>query len=232
MLSAILPGEAIVREQFGSHQGALMEEELAALGRSVKSRRLEFAAGRSCARSALAALGIPAGPILTGAGREPLWPAGIVGSITHCEGYCAAAVAPTNKLVSVGIDAELNQPLPAGILETIATDVEISSLRALPVNDLSWDRLLFSAKESMYKAWYPIMKCWLGFEEACVTIDPVASSFQVSISLTDHPVKPFRDSQIDGRYISRRGYILTSVCILPERMQENAEQSYIHTLPR
>ena len=75
---------------------------------------------RTCARIALGRLGLPPAPLLSGPKREPLWPDGVVGSITHCDGYRAVAVARADQLASIGIDAEPHAELPAGILARIA----------------------------------------------------------------------------------------------------------------
>lgn len=213
MLREILPNEVIVVEQLGSPVGTLLDEEAAALGQAVLSRRVEFAAGRTCARNALSVLGVPAQPILRGLYREPIWPTGTVGSITHCNGYFAAAVARNQRIESIGIDAEPNEPLPEGVLREIALVDEIRALEYLPPEHISWDRLLFCAKESVFKAWYPIMKCWLGFEEACVVIDPIAMTFQAQIR-PKHPRAQKMSSLLwHGRFAQNVNHIFTAIVV-------------------
>src|SRR5260370_8132884 len=103
----------------------LLPAEAVALGRdTVAKRRREFAAGRTCARRALAALDVYDIAILRGTKGEPLWPPGIVGSITHCADHCGAAVAPRQDVVSIGIDVQFNQELPANIEEIVYTASE------------------------------------------------------------------------------------------------------------
>jgi 4'-phosphopantetheinyl transferase EntD len=92
-------------------------------------RRAEFAAGRLCARAALARLGVPAAPILPGPAGQPRWPAGVTGSITHCAGYRACAVARTMDVAAIGIDAEPDAALPAGLIEMVATGPERAWIR-------------------------------------------------------------------------------------------------------
>lgn len=100
MLEQILPPRVAVAESFGDLPDAkLLPEEEAIIARAVPRRRREFAAGRWCARAALAQLGEPPVPILRGPQNEPQWPAGIAGSITHCAGYRAAAAARTAEVV-------------------------------------------------------------------------------------------------------------------------------------
>ncbi|OAA29229.1 phosphopantetheinyl transferase component of siderophore synthetase [Frankia sp. EI5c] len=158
----------------GEPDARLFPAEAAVLTRAVDKRRREFTTGRICAHRALEALGVPAIPILPGEHREPRWPAGVVGSITHTAGYRAAAVArvTAGRPVSVGIDAEPNEATPGGVLREISLPEERELLtelaRAHP--EVSWDRLLFSAKESVYKAWFPLARRWLGFDDARLTL--------------------------------------------------------------
>nr|WP_245651785.1 hypothetical protein [Streptosporangium amethystogenes] len=110
------------------------------------SLRREFTTARWCARDALGHLGYPPMPVLPGAKGAPVWPPGVVGSITHCAGYRAAAVARSGDVATLGIDAEPNKPLPSGILEVITVDEELRRVTDLLRRDPSvrWDRLLFS----------------------------------------------------------------------------------------
>ncbi|SHL43804.1 4'-phosphopantetheinyl transferase family protein [Actinacidiphila paucisporea] len=180
MIEHLLPPGAFSRAAYGGEldEAPLYPEEEPVVARAVAKRRREYAAGRACAREALARLGVPAGPILRDAHRgAPHWPDGVVGSITHCDGYRAAAVARSTDILALGIDAEPHDRLPAGVLDSIvATDAERAALAALAESDprIHWDRLFFSAKETVYKAWYPYHHRMLGFHEAelLFTADP------------------------------------------------------------
>src|SRR6516225_8640665 len=96
-------------------QPGLFPAEEPAVRTAGPRRRAEFTAGRRCAREALARLGLPAAPVLAGRAGEPRWPAGVTGSITHCAGYRACAVARTADVTALGIDAEPDARLPAGL---------------------------------------------------------------------------------------------------------------------
>ncbi|WP_018216005.1 4'-phosphopantetheinyl transferase family protein [Salinispora vitiensis] len=121
------------------------------MANAVESRRREFITGRRCTRDALAKLGCPPALSRPGPKQEPQWPPGVAGAITHCAGHRAAAVVPATVLASVGIDAEPNGPLPAGVEESVTVPAEremrASLARAHP--GVHWDRLLFRAKESV-----------------------------------------------------------------------------------
>ncbi|WP_433303506.1 4'-phosphopantetheinyl transferase family protein [Actinoplanes sp. CA-030573] len=211
MIDQLLPpNDVAVAEAFGDVPGEPVfpgEERLVAT--AVEARRREFVTGRRCAREALGKLGIAPVAIGTGPQREPLWPAGVAGAITHCPGYRAAAV--TTKLAAVGIDAEPDEPLPSGVAEHIMTAGEPRMVAALSSDDPSvcWDRLVFSAKESIYKAWYPLTARWLDFSEAVLTVDPAAGTFEARLLADGGP----RLAVISGRFLVARGLILTAVTV-------------------
>jgi 4'-phosphopantetheinyl transferase EntD len=80
---------------------------------------------------------------------------------------------------------------------------------------VAWGRVLFSAKESVYKAWFPLTRRWLGFEEACVSIDPADGSFTARL-LVDGPVLGGRRLDVfAGSWLVRDGLIVTAVCVYP-----------------
>jgi 4'-phosphopantetheinyl transferase EntD len=121
VMEKILPASVVSAEAFTDPDDVvLFPEEAATMARAVDKRRREFATGRNCARVALGRLGVPPVPIVRGERGAPVWPPGIVGSITHCDGYRAAAVARDRDVLAVGIDAEPNEPLPAGVLEIVS----------------------------------------------------------------------------------------------------------------
>jgi 4'-phosphopantetheinyl transferase EntD len=167
-LSAAAAGD----ERVATIEAELFPEEREHIAQAVAKRRAEFAAVRRCARLALRELGFPPVPILPGEQREPRWPEGVLGSMTHCAGYCAAAVAHTGDVPVLGIDAEVHAPLPEGVLELISLPAERERTTALSAAapHVHWDRVLFSAKEAVYKAWFPLARRWLGFEQADIDL--------------------------------------------------------------
>ncbi|HTJ70998.1 MAG TPA: 4'-phosphopantetheinyl transferase superfamily protein [Actinospica sp.] len=187
----------------------LFPEEREHIAQSVAKRRVEFAAVRRCARRALGELGYPPVPILPGEQREPQWPEGVVGSMTHCAGYCAAAVARSGEVSALGIDAEVHAPLPEGVLDLISLESErkrIAALTASVPNSLHWDRVLFSAKESVYKAWFPLTRRWLGFEQADIELR-LDGTFEAKLLTTDSGVP----QGFAGRWSVAGGLIATAI---------------------
>jgi 4'-phosphopantetheinyl transferase EntD len=210
MIEELLPACVVAVERREDPADAtLFPEEEALVARAVEKRRREFTTARLCAREALDSLGIPAVSIPAGERGEPLWPVGVLGSITHCEKYRAAAVANSSEVITLGIDAEPNAALPAGLVNDIARPEELPALRRLRADapDVHWDRLLFSVKESIYKAWFPLARRWLGFEDAVVSLDPDAGTFQARL-LVAGPL-----SALSGRWMTSQGIILTAIVL-------------------
>lgn len=143
--------------------------EHAAVEAAVEKRRREFTAGRTCARRALQRLGVAAAAVPVGGSRQPLWPPGVVGSITHCNGYCAAAVVRTQDVLSIGIDAECLSGGSAQALRQVVTGED--TISGWPVDDSRQGLVVFSAKEALFKAWFQLGGGWLDFAEASVCAD-------------------------------------------------------------
>lgn len=211
VIGAILPSAVAAEEAFGDDVDAeLFPEEAAVIANAVGKRQREFTTGRACARAALARLGLPSAPIPRGERGAPQWPAGVVGSITHCAGYRACAVAWRHEVVTIGLDAEPHGPLPPGVLTVVASAAEQARLTALAAAapGVHWDRLLFSAKESVYKAWFPLTGRWLGFDDAAIDFDPGRGEFTARLLLDDTPVAGFA-----GRWLVRDGLLATAIAV-------------------
>lgn len=195
---------------------APLPEEEPLIAKSVAKRRNEFITVRHCARVALGQLGFPPAPILKGDKGEPCWPDGVVGSLTHTQGYRGAVVGRTTAVRSVGIDAEPHGVLPDGVLNAVSLPAERYEMGALP-GGLHWDRILFCAKEATYKVWFPLTERWLGFEDAHITfdVDPsgVAGTF-VSRILIDPAARsgpPLHE--LAGRWSVGGGLVLTAIVL-------------------
>ena len=220
-MTALLPGvlpELVASAELYDDPAELapLPEEEPLIARSVAKRRNEFVTVRHCARQALGELGQPPVPILKGDKGEPCWPDGIVGSLTHCEGFRGAVVGKRGDVRSVGIDAEPHDVLPNGVLGAISLPAERAELTALPPN-LHWDRILFCAKEATYKAWFPLTHRWLGFEDAHITFDVdqsgAAGTFRSTI-LIDPVAESGRPlTTLAGRWTVRDGLALTAIVL-------------------
>jgi 4'-phosphopantetheinyl transferase EntD len=211
MIEEVLPLSVQACEAFSDRSDvALFPEEAAVIARAVEKRRREFATVRGCARDALAALGVAPAAIVPGSRGEPIWPAGVVGSMTHCPGYRAAVVARRGEFRSLGLDAEVDQPLPAALVDRILLPDEQARLAQRQDWAVSVDRLTFCAKETIYKLWYPITHRFLDFHEASVTVD-ADGTFTAELRLDDAPESPTWPTAFTGRWLAARGLLITAI---------------------
>lgn len=158
----------------------LLPEERAYVERSVASRQAEFAAGRVLARQLLVEIGCGAPAILRDADRVPLWPEGVIGSISHTEGACLVALSRDASLRGVGVDVEGCSDRSARFLERIATPAERAAIAArTPVAD--WPSRIFSAKEAVYKACFPRLREFWGFQQVEIDFEDTGDRFAARV---------------------------------------------------
>jgi 4'-phosphopantetheinyl transferase EntD len=194
----------------------LLPAEAAFLGRAVAKRVQEFAAGRACARCALAQFGYQGFAIQMAADRQPLWPPRMVGSITHTTGYCAAVVAPREALVAIGLDSEASDGVHTELWPSICRAEEIAWLDSLPESQrIRAATLIFSAKEAFYKCQYPVAQERLRFHDARVELsdwDAQHGTFTIAatrpIAFAAHTSLP-----MTGRYLFHREFVSAGVCV-------------------
>lgn len=214
-LSNLLPEDVVVVEtRRGLVRTELSEAEQRRIASALPKRRDEFTTGRACARLALERLGAPRAEVPSGSAGEPLWPPDVVGSITHCETYRACAVAWKTSIDSIGIDAEENEPLPDGVLDRISSAAE-RSLMPGGKADACLDRVLFSAKEAVYKAWYPLSHEWLGFHDVHLELDVDAHGFVAELRIPGPLVRGRTVTEFRGRWGVDAGTVITAVTVQP-----------------
>src|SRR3989440_895882 len=231
MIGRIVPSVVRVVEGENPPQDvSVFPDESVVIRNALEKRRREFRAGRACARLALAALGIHDVSIPSGPRREPLWPPGIVGSITHCRGYVAAAVVSSEHLTALGIDAEERGAVGSDLESLLCTPVEAQRHRGC--EHASWRTLLFSAKESVFKALYPLRHLELEFPHLEVVLEPFGEPEpgergpslrmvpQGRFSASPAPGLPFRSlaadlERIQGRFLVDERHVFTTAWLPP-----------------
>ena len=183
---------------FGPAVPAHPDEEIA-IARAVPARRAEFRLGRMAARDALAQLGVAA-PVPMGPDRAPVWPAGIVGSITHQDGIAVAVVSDGGAL---GLDLDRTDPLALDLIPEICR----------PEEDATKARQIFSAKEAAYKAQYPANRVVFGFHGLSVDLSLGAATWP------EHPetasIAPDSRRPLPILQCARGGWLL-SLSYLPD----------------
>lgn len=188
---------------------------LAAEGRCADDfgpKRLEeFRHGRHCARQALRLLGAPDQPVTIGSRREPVWPIGVVGGITHSAGAAGAAVAWNSRWAGVGLDLEPDHPVSPRILRRICRPEELARLPADQDEALRVARQIFSMKEAAYKALWPRLQSFLGFQEFEIEFDAQNAGF--SLVAHEGACPPEIARRVRGRFLRKSGWI-ASVAVL------------------
>lgn len=173
-------------------------------------RKREFVLGRLCASEALRRFGIANSPVGVGENREPLWPPGFVGSITHCDGLCAAAVARSDNYFSLGIDAEPVGDLPFEIRDLILTPKERKYLQHSTSASRNM-KLIFSAKEAVYKCLFPLAMRYIDFLEVEILIEKSAQRFKVY--LTEDLSRIVEDKILNGYWFRSESHLFSAVFI-------------------
>lgn len=218
LITRIVPDGVVAAELFSDPPGLQPHpREEALIARAVEKRRREFTSARHCAREAMRRLGVDPAPVLRGERGAPIWPRGVVGSLTHCDGYRGAVLGYALQVRSLGIDAEPHDVLPDGVLDSVSIEEERRWLAGTGGDDVHWDRVLFCAKEATYKAWFPLTGRWLGFEDAHITFERddqgASGSFHSRLLVPgDTPDGPPLTS-FDGRWLVADGLVLTAITV-------------------
>jgi 4'-phosphopantetheinyl transferase EntD len=216
-LGALFPLGAVAADLRGPGDPALLlPEEAAHLGRSVPARVKEFAAGRLCARRALAEFGVVDFAIRVGGDRQPQWPDSMTGSITHTSHFCAAVVAERRCAASLGLDSEVVGDVKPEIWSRICGPQENDWVRSLPhAEQAAAVTLIFAVKEAFYKCQYPVVRERLIFADARIDVVRWGNS---SGTLEIHATRPVEiarhtDMPLQGHYLFHEGRVSAGVAL-------------------
>ncbi|MEM6992283.1 MAG: 4'-phosphopantetheinyl transferase superfamily protein [Myxococcota bacterium] len=219
MFEGLMPAAVVVREgraaDFGNPVEQLFAVEAALVAKAVAKRRDEFAVARILARRGVVALGGVAEPIPKGDRGEPVWPHGYVGSITHAAGRCAAAVARSESVRALGIDAEDDSPLSDAVAPVVCSAAERQWLATRPNADRGWlGKVIFSAKESVYKLQYPLTRTFLDFDAVEIAVDQDAGSWRATFRVAAGDRFAVGHT-IEGVWAHRDAMVATAAWLVP-----------------
>jgi 4'-phosphopantetheinyl transferase EntD len=182
----------------------LLPSERKAIQSSAIKRQQEYATARILARAAMRSMGFPESEILNRPDRSPIWPDGLVGSLSHCDSYAMVVLGSCDKVLSAGCDIEPDLPLPCEVVEHILLPEEIDGL-----DRPSDSRLIFSAKEAFYKAQYSLTGTYLDFKDVTVCLYQQRKCFSVKLN---KPAGTWKKGQLFcGRWSVSGSHILTLV---------------------
>jgi 4'-phosphopantetheinyl transferase EntD len=197
LLKSLLPhGVAVAGGLIGSHDSSDFEIEERGLGRAVLKRKHEFRAGRAYARVALSTFGIKPCDIPVGKQRQPVWPPGFVGSITHTDRLSFAIAARSVDFRVLGIDIEWDTALDPDLIALVCRPEEREGGRGSEKCSVDKGKLFFVIKEAFFKSYFPATGAFLEFEDVSATIDMHDQSFHAEL------VEPSKPS-LAGRRIFR-----------------------------
>ncbi|SDL53372.1 4'-phosphopantetheinyl transferase EntD (siderophore biosynthesis) [Maridesulfovibrio ferrireducens] len=216
-LDILFPDSVVTAESLPHiSRSSLHEDEWEIVADSVPERQAEFCGGRVCAHQALKQLGMADSAILQNKDRSPRWPDNVTGSISHTQGYCAAAVAKKDDIEGVGLDVELDSPLDWKLSELICSPQELIWLSSYPLSERSkLAKIFFSTKEAAFKCQFPITQEFIDYAQAEITLDFNELSFNVIVTHKS-PEVSLVCSKIHGRYEVKNGFILSGATILKD----------------
>ena len=192
----------------------------ASLRRAARTRQIEYLAGRHCVRQALRGCAPEAADIVVGIGmqREPLWPEGVIGSITHSHGFASAAVAASSHVRALGIDVErvLSTEEAQRVAPGIVAVDELAQLQrgtgwALPLAVT----VAFSAKEVIFKSLHAEVGRYFDFLDARIDrIKLQTGHFEacLAVALTQRLGSGF---PLTGRFLVEDGMVSTAMLLEP-----------------
>lgn len=217
ILSRIFPEFVITEEtNLEPHAETIYPEEEIFIQNAARKRKVDFTVGRICARKALARLCIDNFPIKMANDRTPLWPDGIVGSISHTQGYCGVAVALKKDAKSLGLDMECINRLNDKCWPFVCTESEISQIKSLPKEkQKNMAALTFSAKECFYKCQYTINKKWVGFHDAAIYANPDINEGEFEIRLLKDIAPGFlKGNSFNGKYTFKDKFVFSGMTLI------------------
>ncbi|WP_267555493.1 4'-phosphopantetheinyl transferase [Rhizobium rhizogenes] len=192
----------------------LFPEERTYIAGAVRRRREEFGTARVCARRALAALGVQDASLVPYADRSPRWPKGIVGSLSHCQDLCVAAVTAAPHIHGFGIDVEIDVPLDQELETMICTAGERNFVSSRSTSERGRiGKMIFCAKEAVYKCQYPLTKTFLDFQDIELELDSSLKTFVVARAPRHREIEPLLRS-VKGRFLLTHALIFTTATLV------------------
>jgi len=188
----------------------LYSKEKEHTSRMATKRLNDFRASRFCARRCLSQLGIEPFALLSRSNRAPIWPDGIIGSISHTTNLCAAAVIEKNGVTGIGIDVETTKPINMDILDMICSNNEIKRLKKQG-DPLILGKVVFSIKESIFKCFNPRFDHWLDFKDVNLELSMKDKRYHMNFREKVEP--ELKNCTINGHWFLGQKFILSSCWI-------------------
>jgi 4'-phosphopantetheinyl transferase EntD len=216
-LAALFPPGAVAAQLHGVAQsGHLSTDEIQAVSHCSEKRIRDFAAGRLCARRALKELGIEGFSLLPAKDRQPVWPAGITGSITHTDGYSAAVAIRQGSVRSVGLDSEMIAAVHEQLWPRICAPAELERLRgSCGARRGERAAVTFAAKEAFYKSQFALTGEWIGFEDVVVELQDESGGGGTFVVVPQRPLllQRHEPQQLTGRFRRHGEFVSAGIAL-------------------
>jgi enterobactin synthetase component D len=202
-------------QDLSSFNESMMEQVAipSSLSNATKNRQLEFCRGRALAMECLKKIGRSPEQIKRGRNREPIWPSGIVGSISHTKELVVAVVGEKKDILTLGVDLEQIGRVRKDVCRMIKNNDDLDSCEF--IDEKVFHTILFSSKESLYKALYPEVKKFFGFEDACLCeLGHDQFTLQLRRTLTSDYIKGMK---ITGYWKQYQNHIISIIEILSDK---------------
>ncbi len=189
----------------------LTESEMQIINNFSGKRLKDFSTGRYCARKALVAIGYENAEILMGDEKQPIWPTGYVGSISHSAKLVGAIAATSSHIKSIGLDIETIGKIKPEMWKLLYTESEIKFLNQFGDEELAYHTtLIFSFKESFYKLQFPLTNTYLDFKD--VEVVNVGNKFELQV-LKVFPAKKSLSGSLHLHHLLKKDQLIT-LCYL------------------
>ncbi len=195
-----------------SDNGTRFNTDRNSMQNAFEKRKREFSVGRLCAQHALRQLSITA-EVPVDHDRKPIWPEGVVGSISHSDRYAWAVAARQSCVRHVGIDTEIivDDETFENVVDEIAVEAEMKLLSKIHRHPTTAFTILFSAKESIYKCLYPSNEQYFGFHDV-----RLIDATETSVTFAQQPSNPnfaTAPKHLTVRYLVVQRDVFTSIWV-------------------
>ena len=171
-------------------------------------RKKEYLKSRELAHSLFSEIGISDFILLNDDKRAPIWPSGIVGSISHSSGFAIVAISKDHKSIGIDLEKIMSDERSEKLKDQFLTEEEIK-INQLDFNLFS--TIVFSAKESLFKLIYPLCREYFGFHSAKIR-EITDSGFSIELKSQSTSVSKF-NGLYQGKWQKLDDIILTSLVI-------------------
>jgi 4'-phosphopantetheinyl transferase EntD len=216
-LTVLVPEQTVIDVSLVTPCGfELHPDERALTGKMAAKRLADFRASRYVASNALSQLGHSDFAILINQQRGPIWPPGIIGSLSHCSEIAVAVAIDDRSIASIGIDVEAYYEMEENLRKLICSEQEMKHLRSIGQPELM-SKIVFSIKEAIYKCLNPLIQQWIDFKDVSIVLDKNKQTYVAN--LNSELTARLGCSTISGRWLINEQHVYSSCWIKQKQLK-------------